>query len=72
MEESIHEPLDPHCWPLRQHPPSRLAAQEKKPDVQVCVDDEAGGAEVGVAEGVVGTTTTAVEEGATTDVEGCT
>jgi hypothetical protein len=67
VEESIHEPLDPHCWPLRQHPPFRLAAQEKKPDVQVCVD---WGAEVGVAEGVVGTTTTAVEEGVTTDVEG--
>lgn len=35
--------------------------------MQVCVD---WGAEVGVAEGVVGTTTTAVEEGVTTDVEG--
>jgi hypothetical protein len=68
VEESIHEPLDPHCWPLRQHPPFRLAAQEKKPDVQVCVDGEF---EVGVAEGVVGTTTTAVEEGVMTDVEGC-
>ena len=72
--ESIHERLDPHCWPLRQHPPSRLTGQMKKPDVQIFADEDDGAAEVGVgvAEGLVGTTTTAVEEGVMTDVEGCT
>jgi hypothetical protein len=35
VEVSIQVPLEPHCWPSRQHPPFRLAAQEKKPDVQV-------------------------------------
>jgi hypothetical protein len=59
-----------HVLPFMQHPPPKLAAQEKKPVEQVYADVEVVvvvgvvvGVDVTTADVVVGTMTTTVEDG---------
>jgi hypothetical protein len=60
------EAPEAHVLPFMQQPPPKLAAQEKKPVEQVYADvdvDVGAGVDVTVADVVVGTMITTVEDG---------